>query len=109
MNARQFTSKLNKVYKTDNQFSMTDDGYRIRVTAECKAMGDEYVEIGATYFYKIQGNPEFMAKTAETYIPEVKLEAVSTKRYNDRPWPKDSWATQIYKVVCNDINQAPQA
>lgn len=99
MNARQFASKINKAYKVDTQSSMTDNGYRIRVTAECKAMGDEYVEIGATYFYKIQGNPEFVAKTAEIYIPEVKLEAVGNKHYNDRPWPNDSWATQIYKVV----------
>lgn len=102
MNAKQVAVKVNRNYKADNKMPMTEDGYRLRVTTECKALGPEYIEAGATYFYRIQGRPGHVREIVETYAPGVTLEAVGTVNYNDRPWPKDSWAVQIFKIIVND-------
>ena len=102
MNAKQLVSKINREYAKENGATMTDNGYRLRVTSECTARGPEYFEAAGSYFYQVQGKPEYAASLIYFYAPDVKFAQVDRVRFNDRPWPKTSWATQIYKIVTSD-------
>jgi hypothetical protein len=99
MNTKTFVSKINKLYKQENGYTMADNGYRVRVTKEC---GDNVIELGHTYFYTSQAHVESTAETVRAYAKglglQISLDPIGDKKFNTRTWPKDSWATQLYRI-----------
>ena len=99
MNAKKIISKVNAQYKQDNGCPMQDNGKRLRVTKECAARGPEYFEAGSTFFYAVQAKPEAAANLIPHYVEGVKVVPVGETFYDYRPWPKESWGNQIFKIV----------
>lgn len=100
MNAAQYLKKAKAAYQKENgDTSFSQNGKRLRVTKECKELGDMVFEAGDTFFYSSQGNPDSVARIVSDYFPTVALEPVGPKSWTYASWPKESWVTQKYRIV----------
>lgn len=101
MKVTTFANRIRRFYQEDG-VKMEDNGYRIRVTKECKAQGDDVVELGSSYFYRHQASVNRTRDEVIFYAEhlgyEVEMEPVAGVRYRDRHWPKTSWATQLFRL-----------